>query len=92
MARSKSCHLASHTPGTCSNDKRLVKIVCEDLVHEMVQDVMVVFVMMEDHKAVSRLASIGVNEILHPISANSRLESKDNRKCLPLTTKLGFNW
>jgi hypothetical protein len=46
----------------------------------MVQDVMVVFVVTEDQKAVSRLASIVVNDILLPISAKSRLESEDNHK------------
>jgi hypothetical protein len=58
----------------------------------MVQDMMAVFLVMENQKAVSRLASIGVNNILLLISANTRLESEDNLKRLPLTTEPGFNW
>jgi hypothetical protein len=46
----------------------------------MVQDAMVVFVVADDQKAVSRLASIVVNDILLPILANRRLESEDNHK------------
>jgi hypothetical protein len=49
----------------------------------MGQDVMVVFVMMENKKAVSRLANISVKDNLLPISADWKARTITNACLLP---------